>query len=141
MITRIVLDASVALAWVLGDRDSFARAERVLHAAKTSRLLVPALWQSEVANVLLVKERQLRIDESRAKQCLRLLENLPIEIDLASASTTFDHVLPLARRHELSAYDGAYLELAIRENAPLATFDEALRRAAGREGVETFGDS
>jgi predicted nucleic acid-binding protein len=45
-------------------------------------------------------------------------------------------VLPLARRHQLSAYDAVYLELALRAQAPLATFDEALGRAALREGVE-----
>jgi predicted nucleic acid-binding protein len=36
----------------------------------------------------------------------------------------------LARRLKLTAYDAAYLQLAIELNAPLATFDETLGRAA-----------
>ncbi len=44
-------------------------------------------------------------------------------------------VLALARAHGLSAYDAAYLELAMREGLPLATEDAALRAAAERVGV------
>ncbi len=44
-------------------------------------------------------------------------------------------VLALARAHGLSAYDAAYLELAMREGLPLATEDAALRAAARRVGV------
>ena len=39
---------------------------------------------------------------------------------------------------ELTAYDASYLELALRESAPLATHDEALRAAASKLGVELF---
>jgi predicted nucleic acid-binding protein len=45
----------------------------------------------------------------------------------------------LARTHHLSAYDAAYLELAIREGLPLATLDDDLRRAAARAGVVLVG--
>lgn len=48
------------------------------------------------------------------------------------------HVLPLARDYGLSAYDAAYLELAIRHNSPLATIDRGLRKAARRGGIEIF---
>jgi len=47
-------------------------------------------------------------------------------------------VLPLARKHGLSAYDAAYLELAIRHRAPLSTLDEKLRRAAKVAGITIF---
>lgn len=39
-------------------------------------------------------------------------------------------VLNLAQRYKLTAYDAAYLWLAERLEAPLATFDAALARAA-----------
>lgn len=51
---------------------------------------------------------------------------------------TFDRVLSLARRNELSASDATCLQRAQREKVPLATFDEALRLAAQREGVEVL---
>jgi predicted nucleic acid-binding protein len=47
-------------------------------------------------------------------------------------------VLPLARDYRLTAYDAAYLELAIRRNAPLATFDAKLRKAAKAASVQVF---
>ncbi|MGE0645822.1 MAG: type II toxin-antitoxin system VapC family toxin [Nitrospira sp.] len=43
----------------------------------------------------------------------------------------------LALSHRLSAYDAAYLELAIRKNLALATMDRALLQAARAAGVET----
>jgi predicted nucleic acid-binding protein len=45
----------------------------------------------------------------------------------------------LARTYHLSAYDAAYLELAIREGLPLATLDDDLRRAASDAGVALVG--
>ena len=136
MTQRLVVDASVAAAWLLGEPALAARAHAVLQSLARARMLVPAIWQAEVGNVLVVKERQQRIDAACAQRFLHLLEGLDCEVDAAAATTTFDRVLPLARRHQLSAYDAVYLELALRAQAPLATFDEALGRAALREGVE-----
>jgi predicted nucleic acid-binding protein len=44
----------------------------------------------------------------------------------------------LARKHDLAVYDVAYLDLAFREKLPLATSDEALKKAALAEGVTLF---
>ena len=46
--------------------------------------------------------------------------------------------LHLARRYKLSAYDAAYLELALRTGLPLATLDADLEKAAQAAGVEAF---
>ena len=48
------------------------------------------------------------------------------------------NVLPIAREFGLSAYDGAYLELAVRRGAPLATLDARLAKAALAAGVAVF---
>jgi predicted nucleic acid-binding protein len=48
-------------------------------------------------------------------------------------------LLALARERQLTVYDAAYLELAIREGLPLATLDRALDEAAIAEGVTLFG--
>jgi predicted nucleic acid-binding protein len=42
-------------------------------------------------------------------------------------------------RNALSAYDAAYLEVAIRLGLPLATLDDRLAAAADAEGVPRFG--
>ena len=48
--------------------------------------------------------------------------------------------MALARRHRLTVYDAAYLELAQRERVPLATLDAALADAARREAVPVLDD-
>ena len=65
---------------------------------------------------------------------MRLLLDLPIIPDPFERSRDFDVTWRLARTHCLSAYDAAYLELAIRMNLPLITLDQKLRLAAEAEG-------
>ena len=48
--------------------------------------------------------------------------------------------MTLARKHRLTVYDGAYLELTIRRKLPLASFNRALRRAGEADGVEVLVD-
>jgi predicted nucleic acid-binding protein len=136
--TRFVVDASVVLAAVLGDDELGSRAAAVMGAMKDATALVPAIWQAEVANVLVVKFRQKRIDESLLNKLVKLVGELPVEVDLAAARETFDRALPVAKRHQLSVYDACYLELAVREAVPVASFDKALREAAKREGIGHF---
>ena len=64
------------------------------------------------------------------------LETLSISIDHAPVS---DAVLALARLHRLTIYDAAYLELALRIDAPLATLDKKLAAAARAAGVLLIG--
>lgn len=138
MSRRIGVDSSVVFAWLLGEPIVFERAKAVLLALKSAKMLVPAIWQAEVASVLLVKERQQRIDETFVRESLRRLEELDIDVDIHAATSARDRILPLARRQQLSSYDACYLELAMRERSTLATFNEALREAAYREGVPLF---
>ncbi len=64
------------------------------------------------------------------------LERLPSEIDTPTAGTVFHATQDLCRKHGLTAYDAAYLELAMRHRIALATADGALEVAARAEGVE-----
>lgn len=96
---------------------------------------VPAIWSLEVANGLLTAERRKRISASEASKAMRLLLSLPIIPDPAERERDFEVAWRIARTHQLSAYDAAYLELAIRNNVPLATLDESLRAAAQKEGL------
>jgi predicted nucleic acid-binding protein len=135
MTVGCVVDASVMLSLVLAEVDTYERAQRVMTELWGKTLLVPAIWQAEVANVLLVKERQRRVAASFLRRALRHLEGLPIAVDVEAATATFERVVPLARRHQLTVYDATYLELALREGASLATFDGAIAAAAVRERV------
>jgi len=129
-----VLDASVALAWHFEDEAS-AYADRVLERLREDDALVPAIWPLEVAKGLLAAERRSRLSPADVAAAQGVLSDLPISVHTATLAEALGPVLALARAQGLSAYDAAYLDLAMREGLPLATQDDDLRAAAARVGV------
>lgn len=129
-----VLDCSVAVSWVFPD-EATAFTKRVRGLLADQQAIVPALWRFEVANALLVGEKRKRVTAEQSISFLEMLDELPIRIDPDESMSTIRDAAILARRHGLTAYDAAYLELALRLEAPLATLDEKLLAAAARAGV------
>jgi predicted nucleic acid-binding protein len=127
----LVVDVSVMMAWHFEDERS-AAAESVRAKLRDDEAHVPAHWWFEIRNVLLTGERRGRTQPQAAKAFLDSLRDLSISIELLPDE---DAVMTLARRHRLSFYDAAYLELAKREGVPLATFDRDLIVAARAERV------
>lgn len=136
--TPIVIDTSVTMAWCFED-EATEQTDRVLDHLRAEVAIVPALWQLEVANVLLVAERRNRISEAQATHFLDLLRQLPIQVDATPVDT--GAIIAAGRRHGLSAYDASYLVLAERLAAPLATGDRALAAACRTAGVPLVLDS
>ncbi len=138
-IKRLVLDASVAVAWCFEDEIS-PLAERTLDLlAAGTGALTPAIWPLEVANALLMAERRKRITMAKVTALLQRILKLPIAVEPISPDHAFEHILPVARQHKLTEYDAAYLELALREALPLVTLDDKLRRAARSAGIRLLG--
>jgi predicted nucleic acid-binding protein len=135
--TSVVVDASVALAWCFPDESS-KEADRILANLKGKGILVPAIWALEIANAMLVGERRKRLKQPEILRFVALIESLAILEDHQTVTDRINNVLPLARVHGLSAYDAAYLELAVRHDTPLATLDVALQKAARRAGIKVF---
>ena len=127
----VVVDSSVAACWALPDEYS-ALADRVLEFIIEDGMMAPALFRYELRNVLIVNERRGRIDRTTIEKALTMIDRLPCRIDIAF---TDGNLLALARRNQLKVYDAAYLELALRTGAPLATLDRRLAGAAAAEGV------
>lgn len=130
----MVVDASMSLAWVLPGEATDAT-EAILEDVAEGGAMAPALWPMEVLNALIVALRRERIDDDALAEAMHELAALPIEIASTRLATEGGHVTALARRHGLGAYDAAYLELAVRLAAPLATLDADLIRAAKAEDV------
>lgn len=133
--TRFVLDCSVTMGWCFedeGDRYSDA----VLAALSSDRAIMPSLWSLEVANVLVASERRGRLTHEDGQRFLELLRGLPITVSPFAPEAA--EVQALARAHRLSAYDAAYLSLALRMRLPIATRDRALRTAARVTRVMSF---
>ena len=130
-----VLDASVTACWLMPDeRHPVAEAARIRMAEDVAT--VPALWWFEVRNFLIVNERRSRIGAAQTSRALALLTGLPMAVDRSPDEAT---ILGLARRHRLTVYAATYLELALRESAPLATLDVALAAAARAESASLIG--
>ncbi len=126
-----VIDASVAASWLLPN-EGHAGAMAAYARLTTDYALVPSLWWFEMRNLFITNERRGRLDAEKTSQALALLAGLPIQQDHRPDEAS---ILRLARQHRLTIYDAAYLELAIRENVPLATLDIALAKATTAEGV------
>lgn len=129
-----MIDASVVLAWLLPDEQTPA-AERIIGRLMLGhQAQAPALLPLEVGNALLQALRRRRITVSVAADLEQAFGALPIAIAPADAATAA-RAGNLAREHDLSVYDAAYLDLALQRRFALASFDAALRQAAQSVGL------
>ena len=131
-----VLDASIAACWAFDDEDH-PTATLTLELIRTDAAIVPSLWWFEVRNTLIVNERRGRIGEADTTAFLSALARLDVTVDSEPDEAS---VLTFARRHRLSVYDAAYLDLANRTGFSLATLDTDLATAARREGLQLIGE-
>lgn len=129
MSPAFVMDCSITMAWCFSDEATPA-ALKIQARLRDEIALVPAFWFLEVANVLAMAEKRKRSTPADSAEFLALLMLVNIEIDSEATARAFNHVLPLCRKHGLTSYDAAYLELAHRRGLPLATLDRELRVAA-----------
>ena len=132
-----MVDASVALAWCFPDEAS-QYADEVVVALEGRRVIVPTVWALEITNALLVAERRKRVKQPDVRRFVELLGGLTIMEQSQTVADTVSNVLPLAREYDLSAYDAAYLDVAVRQGAPLATLDSTLEKAGRSAGVKIF---
>lgn len=127
-----VLDASMALSFVLDDEFT-PLSEQVLRAAASDGALVPCLWDVQVLNGLRSAERRGRLSPAALTAAIHGLSRLPITRDARPVDGV--RITDVAREFDLSAYEAAYLALAMDANLALATLDAGLRAAADRAGV------
>lgn len=131
----MVIDASFVATLFLPDEASELAAALAETIAREGAA-APGLLQLEVTNILLMATRRKRIDGVQLRSLSEAFDKLPISLQASLTPEQRAQVLQLAQKHNLSAYDAAYLELAMRLNVPLASLDEPLRKAAVSEGVE-----
>jgi predicted nucleic acid-binding protein len=138
-LTKFVLDASVALAWLV-DKPVSHYAIHVRNSLDAgARGLVPALWHLEMANGLVVATRRKDLNADDVNKGVEFIEQMLVyAIESDADPVSVRSVFATARTHQLSAYDAVYLDLARREGLPLATLDQRLRAAAKTAGVELF---
>jgi predicted nucleic acid-binding protein len=131
-----VLDASAVLAWALGNEDELPAV--LLERLASETVTVPANWILEVGNGLQMALRRGRLKPGEPIDVLERIRLLPIRVDPETTVRGWQDIPKLAARFGLTTYDSAYLELALRLDAPLATLDRELSRAAREAGVPLF---
>ncbi len=132
---RLVLDCSITAAWLFEDEAS-PYAEAVLDGlAASHEAIAPCIWPLEVSNLLLIGERRRRITAAQSTAFWETLKAMPIAVDDRAPMTSSGAIIALSRELGLSAYDAAYLELAVRNAALIATLDDKLAAAAHASGA------
>ena len=137
---EFVLDNSVAMRWMPIGRSSKDQtyATTVLESMLDTAAIVPNLWHLEATNVLLGAIRREEATVAEVERFTMQLENLPITVDSSTADQAFGRGMALATAYNLSSYDAAYLELAIRKSIPLATLDKKLSKAAKASDIDIY---
>ena len=130
----ITLDCSVTASWFIPDEFSKSSLN-IKDKIKEKGAIVPTIWSLEVGNVLLISERRKRITKEQRQKALYILSDLPIKTDELTFKNAWFETIELAEKYNLTLYDACYLELALRYNSPLATFDNNLKQAAKLAGV------
>jgi predicted nucleic acid-binding protein len=134
----LVLDASMTIAWLFRDERT-QLAQSALRRVAIEGALVPAIWRLEVANVLRNAVRRGRCDDQYAERSLQRLGRLRITVDSETDRQAWGATRELSREYDLTLYDAAYLELAIRRRQGLVTQDIALFKAARTIGLDVIG--
>ncbi|MSP42136.1 MAG: PIN domain-containing protein [Alphaproteobacteria bacterium] len=120
----LIVDASVALKWVLEEDGSDAARALVADEA----LAAPDLLFIECANVLWVKARRGNLSIGDAKAAYAAIEAVPIR-----AISTYLHAAAaqsIAFDLDRTPYDSLYLAVAMAENATLVSADAVFVKAA-----------
>jgi len=135
----IVLDNSInsRLLWPDSTKpDNNAYALKVIQrAAKGALFYVPTIWHYEAAQVAYKLTKNKIITQADAQLYFEQLNLLPIKTDPQSHANSNNAAFSLSLQYGLSLYNSAYLELALRLGAALATNDDALAKSASSAGV------
>ncbi len=134
---KAVVDASVIASWFLPDETN-GKYESLLNNIDKMRIHVPSVFEHEFMNILLNAERRKRLGHATVLKILEIVSKYPIEIESSSAIFSNNlNVFELAGAHGLTAYDAAYLELAVRLKVPLITYDVLLMNTATKLKIKT----
>ena len=125
--TKLVIDASVAIKWVV-DEDGSSRA---LALRKGARLVAPDLLSAECANILWKKAQRGELAGAEAELAAKLLERADVEL------MPMRGLIPAAARIAIAfshpAYDRIYPALALANLWRFVTADDRLARTMPRQ--------
>jgi len=134
----LILDASATIGG-LYPNESTSAIHAVFDRVGKDGAWVPSLWRLEVTNFLNIGISRGRTTLAFRDAALTELAGLSIQVDTDTNHHAWHSTLHPATIHNLTLYDAAYLELALRRGLPLASLDTDLRATAAAQGIEILG--
>jgi len=125
---KAVIDTNVIAYYLLGTKPFADEAGRFWRAVREP--VAPALWEAELANVIWMATRAGVLPSSHAVERLELAVALGLQS--VPNRNLWHGALVRAIQSGVAVYDTLFVELAIREHLPLATFDKKLLSAFPR---------
>ena len=129
----MIVDASVAVAWFVRNQAT-AYTDRIRRQVRSQRLHVPAVWPLEFVNALWQLQRRKILSSQQVDTIIDLAE--PLDVVVHGETPAPRRLMAVARKHDLSAYDASYLELALALRYPVACRDGPLRDALRSAGAK-----
>ena len=124
------------MSWCLNE-DTIKASSKILNSITKKGIIVPSLWVYEVTNTLTVSVRRKKLTVADAHDLINNIQLLPIEFDKPTIEN-MSNIFNIANEHKLSAYDAAYIELALRTNTQIASFDKEVIKVSGKLGIKIF---
>ena len=122
----ITIDSGVLLKAYFPDETGHTEAQNLIsdYARGAVTFHAPNLITYEIINACLVASRMARFPKERAKELMG--EMLGIEIAREDIEPLKDRIFDISTKHNISAYDGAYIAVAESKHIPFLTADKKL---------------
>lgn len=131
-----VLDCSFCSAVFLPDEMSDKVFKAFNKINEDDLIFIPQLWWYEIGNVLTTAVKRKRLMHSDVINIIRLFKEYGFSTDVSYGDKYVESLFELSQLYKLTAYDSAYLELAIRKNCSFGTLDKDLHKAAKTAGLK-----
>lgn len=132
---KSVVDTNVIAYFLLGTRPFLDEVRQFWH--QVDETLAPSLWEAELANVVWMAVRAGLIAIDEGPERLRAANRLGIQS--VPSRALWEGALVRGVLSGIAVYDSLFVELAVREKVPMATFDgkliSAFPRIAKRPGL------
>ncbi len=130
-----VVDNSVILSWVFKDENT-KKSQELLNKLLKQNAYVPSLWPYELSNALFIAEKNGRIKEADSVSFISSLKDLSLFVENNSYDNITKDILAISREHKITVYDASYIELALRKNLDMASFDKKLNAVCRKIGIK-----
>jgi predicted nucleic acid-binding protein len=130
-----VLDASFCASCILPDEKTVQLEKIFLEVIADAEVYVPQIWWCEMANIFRNNVKRGRLDWDSVFELNQCLLNYAFLTDSSMGGAYTEKLLELAKIYDLTAYDAAYLELALRRRATVGTLDDKLKTACSKAGL------